>query len=295
MRYIIFLSFIFIFLVTGCEKHKASSEYINSVHQWHKNRIARLKSQTGWLNLVGLYWLKEGENNFGSAQDNDIVFPSNTPEHIGVFVLNSNTVTAVINPGVKVYTDSTLVSNVKLKDDLSGSPTVLRYGSSRWVIINRNGKFGVRLRDLNAPLVKNFKGIETYPVNEKWRVEAKFEPYSSPKVIAIPNIIGSIEKDTVEGKLSFTLEGKKYTLTPVSEGNEFFIIFADETNGNETYGAGRFLYADKPDSTGKTILDFNKAYNPPCAFTSYATCPLPPKQNYLHLKITAGEKKYGNH
>jgi hypothetical protein len=184
---------------------------------------------------------------------------------------------------------------MKLKDDLSDSTTVLQLGSFRWFIINRDGKYGVRLRDINAPLVKEFKGIDTYPVDEKWKVEAKFELYPEPKVIEIPNIIGSVENDTVKGRLVFTLNGYSYTVDPVSEGNEFFIIFADETNGEETYGAGRFLYTDKPDSHDMVEMDFNKAYNPPCAFTKYATCPLPPKQNYLHIKITAGEKKYDNH
>ena len=295
MRNFIILSIISLFILAGCEKDTGSPEYIKSIRQWHEKRIARLKTETGWLNLAGLYWLKEGKNTFGSANDNDIIFPENTPAHIGTFILNDGTVTMKINPDVKVTNSSRSVSDMKLKDDLSDSTNVLQLGSYRWFIINRNGRYGVRLRDLNAPLLKEFTGIDTYPVNEKWKVEAKFEPYPEPKVIDIPNIIGSFERDTVSGKLIFEMDGKTYTLDPVSEGNEFFIIFADETNGEETYGAGRFLYTDKPDSTGMVELDFNKAYNPPCAFTKYATCPLPPEDNYLHLRITAGEKKYGNH
>ena len=295
MRNSILLLIISIILLTGCEKQTANPEYVNSIRQWHKKRIERLKSETGWLNLVGLYWLNKGQNTFGSAMGNDIIFPSKAPAHIGTFTLNDSTVTVTINPGVEVFTDSTKVTAIELKDDLSDNSTVLRYGSLRWFIINRNGKKGVRLRDINSPLVNEFKDIETYPIDEKWKVVARFEPYPSPKIIPIPNIIGSVENDTVSGRLVFILEGKTYTLDPVTEGNEFFLIFADETNGEETYGAGRFLYTDKPDSSGKTIIDFNKAYNPPCAFTKFATCPLPPKQNYLHLKITAGERKYGNH
>jgi len=281
-------------LLAGCEKQSANPEYVNSIRQWHKKRIERLKSETGWLNLIGLYWLNKGQNTFGSAKDNALIFPPDAPTHIGTFTLNDSSVTVTINPGVEVFSDSTKVSTMELKDDLSDDPTVLRNRSLRWFIINRNGKKGVRLRDINSPLVKEFKDIETYPIDEKWKVVAKFEPYPSPRIIQIPNIIGSVENDTVNGRLVFNLEGKTYTLDPVTEGNEFFLIFADETNGEETYGAGRFLYTEKPDSTGKTIIDFNKAYNPPCAFTKFATCPLPPKQNYLHLKITAGEKKY-NH
>jgi uncharacterized protein (DUF1684 family) len=295
MRYLFIFPLIFLLLAAGCEKDTGSPEYVKSIKQWHEKRVARLKTETGWLNLVGLYWLNEGKNTFGSAEDNDIVFPDNAPAHIGTFVLNNGVVTVKINPEVKVTNSSRPVSDMQLKDDLSDSTNVLQLGSLRWFIINRNGRYGVRLRDINAPLVKEFKGIETYPVNEKWRIDAKFDPYPEPKVIEIPNIIGSFEKDTVSGKLVFAIDGKTYTLDPVNEGNEFFIIFADETNGEETYGAGRFLYTDKPDSSGKVVLDFNKAYNPPCAFTRFATCPLPPKDNYLHLKITAGEKKYGNH
>jgi len=295
MRYFIIICILSLFVIAGCEKDRGNPTYIKSIQQWHKKRIARLKTETGWLNLVGLYWLSEGKNTFGSAKNNDIIFPENAPPYIGTFILNDSTVTVKINPEVKVTYDSRPVSDLQLKDDLSDSTTVLSYGTLRWFIIDRNGKYGVRLRDINAPLVKEFKGIDTYPIDEKWKVEAKFEPYPQPKVIEIPNVIGSVEKDTVSGKLVFEMDGRRYTLDPVSEGNEFFIIFADKTNGDETYGAGRFLYTDKPDSTGMVDLDFNKAYNPPCAFTKYATCPLPPPDNYLNLKVTAGEKKYGNH
>jgi uncharacterized protein (DUF1684 family) len=295
MRIFIIISVLSLIVIAGCEKDNGSPDYIKSIKQWHEQRIARLKSETGWLNLVGLYWLREGKNTFGSAEDNDILFPENTPAHIGTFILYDSTVSVKINPDVEVTADSHPVNDMKLKDDLSDSTTVLQLGSFRWFIINREGKYGVGLRDVNAPLVKEFKGIDTYPVDEKWKVKAKFEPYTEPKVIEIPNIIGSVETDTVTGRLVFMLNGDTYTLDPVSEGNEFFIIFADETNGKETYGAGRFLYSDKPDSLGMVEMDFNKAYNPPCAFTKYATCPLPPKENYLHIKITAGEKKYDNH
>lgn len=295
MRYLIIIPVFLMIIFGGCEKDNGSPEYIKSLKEWHKQRIARLKTETSWLNLVGLYWLAEGENSFGSADDNDIIFPDNAPGHIGIFILHDDTVHVKINPGVTVTSDSQTVREMKMNDDLSDNTTVLQSGSLRWFIINRNGKYGVRLRDINAPLVKEFKGIDIYHIDEKWRINAEFEKYPSPKVIDIPNILGSIEKDTVAGRLVFKLNGEMYTLDPVSEGNEFFIIFADETNGEETYGAGRFLYTDKPDSLGKVVLDFNKAYNPPCAFTRFATCPLPPKQNYLHLKVTAGEKKYGNH
>ncbi len=291
-----FFLIISFFLLPGCskkEEDKGSPEYIASIKQWHKERIENLKKENGWLDLAGLFWLKDGENTFGTSPSNDIVFPKG-PDKIGMFILKDSTVSVKINPGVEVMNDKTPVKETSLKTDLSGDPTILSIGSLRWYIIKRDDKYGVRLRDIDANIRKEFKGIDTYPVNEDWKITAKFEAYNPPKTIIIPSIIGTVEEDKAPGALVFEKDGKEYRLDPVVEGDEFFIIFADETSGDETYGAGRFLYTAMPDSTGNVILDFNKAYNPPCAFTPYATCPLPPKQNYLKLRITAGEKKYGN-
>jgi uncharacterized protein (DUF1684 family) len=286
------------FLLPGCDKkesEKGSPEYIAAIKQWHKARIERLKKENGWLNLAGLFWLKEGVNTFGTSPSNDIVFPKGkAPDKIGMFILKDSTVTVEINPGAEVMNDQVPVKEASLKTDLSGNPTILSIGSLRWYIIKRGEKFGVRLRNLDADLLKEFEGIDTYPVNEDWKIKAKFEPYNPPKTISIPTIIGTVEEDKTPGALVFKKDGKEYRLDPVDEGDEFFVIFADETSSEETYGAGRFLYTEVPESAGNVILDFNKAYNPPCAFTPYATCPLPPKQNYLKLRVTAGEKKYGN-
>ncbi len=279
---------------SGNSKEKGSKEYIEEINNWHKKREANLKKETGWLNLVGLFWLKEGENKFGSAKDNHIVFPgSNIPDFIGSFYLKDSIVTVKITPGVKVYNDSVLVTETIMNNDLSPNTTILKLGSLRWFVIKRGNKYGIRLRDVDAPLVKNFKGIEHYPVNEDWKITADFLPFDKIKKISIPTILNTVEEDYSPGYLSFNINSNNYKLLAIDEGEEFFIIFADETNGEETYGAGRFLYTAKPDSNNKVIIDFNKAYNPPCVFTKFATCPLPPKENYLHLKITAGEKKYG--
>jgi len=280
----------------GCKmiKEKGDPAYISSIQQWHNGRIERLKKENGWLNLVGLYWLSEGENTFGSDPSNKIIFPKDkAPAFIGTITLKDGKAVVKINKDINVTSDGKPVTELNLVSDSSDKATILTLGSLRWVFITRSGKYGIRLRDIDAPLVKNFKGIDTFPVNSDWKFDAKFVPYNPPKVISISTIIGTVEKDTVPGALVFNVDGKEYKLDPVKEGNEFFIIFADKTNGNETYGAGRFLYASEPDSTGKVIVDFNKAYNPPCAFTKFATCPLPPEQNYLKLEITAGEKTYG--
>jgi len=288
--------FLLIFLIfCGCnmKKNNGDSAYIKSIKEWHTKRIENLKKEDGWLNLVGLYWLKEGENKFGTDPSNDIVFPKGKgPAFIGSFYLQNGNVIVKINKGIDVINNNKLVKKMSLKNDLNNNPTILALGSLRWFIIKRSNKIGVRLRDLDAPLIKKLKSINTYPIDESWKVTAKLSPYNPPKIITVPSIIGTKEQDTVNAALVFKLKGKTFKLDPLIEGNEYFIIFADETSGKETYGGGRFLYASLADSTGKTVLDFNKAYDPPCSFTGFATCPLPPKQNYMHIKVTAGEKTY---
>jgi uncharacterized protein (DUF1684 family) len=277
----------------GSRKDKGDPAYIQSIKEWHNQRIENLKKQNGWLNLVGLYWLKPGKNTFGSDNSNDIIFPKDkAPAFIGSFYLTDDSISIIINTGVNVTNNGKPVKEMSLKDDMTDQPTVLAYSSLRWFIIKRSNKIGIRLRDLNAPLVKEFQDIDTYPIDEDYKVEAKLVPYNPPRIITIASIIGTKEQDTVKAALQFKLKGQTLTVDPVIEGDEYFIIFADKTSGVETYGAGRFLYAPVADSTGKTVLDFNKAYNPPCSFTDYATCPLPPKENYLPIEITAGEKTY---
>jgi len=289
--------FIIILAASGCSEKepepKGTPEYITEIEQWHQKRIERLKKDTGWLNLVGLYWLKEGENSFGSSEENDIKFPDNSSPKIGTIILKDSSLTFKSADGVDVLNNGVKVTELELKDDLTGKRTTLASGSLRWYIIKRGERYGIRLRDVESPILKGFKDIDIYAINEDWRIEATFIPYDPPKQILIPNILGTVEEDNSPGALSFIKDGKSYKLDAIESSNGFFIIFADETSGKETYGAGRFLYTDKPDSNNKVILDFNIAYNPPCVFTKYATCPLPPKQNYLHLKITAGEKMWG--
>lgn len=292
------LLFILTFVYSGCsspaEKPKGTPEYIASIKKWHKQRIENLKKENGWLNLAGLYWLKEGPNKIGGSTDNDIIFPKDiSPAHIGTVVLKDSITAFYASPQTITLYNGKPVTQMKLLSDMTDNPTVLANGRLRWFVIKREQKMGIRLRDLEAPLVKNFKGIKAFHINEDWRIIAKYQPYKPPKVVSIQSIIGTTEQDTISGAIVFKVKGKTYKLDPVTEGDQFFIIFADETSGNETYGAGRFLYADMPDSNGNVVLDFNKAYNPPCSFTPYATCPLPPKQNYLHLRVTAGEKKFG--
>jgi len=296
------LLLIIVFLNSSCEKTRELSPeeaaYVTEVQEWHKRRIDRLTSETGWLSLAGLYWLKEGKNTFGGASGNDIKFPKDkTPDLIGSLYLEDGNVRIKINEGIDVLHEGVFTKSIQMKPDITGEPTILSLNSLSWYIIKRRDKFAVRLRDHENENIKNFTGIEIYPIETTWRIQAKLEKYDPPKLIEVPNISGSINKENSPGALVFVIDKKGYRLDAVgkSGGKSLFIIFADQTNGYETYGAGRFLYANMPGEDGLTTIDFNKAYNPPCAFTRFATCPLPPSQNVLPIKITAGEKNYALH
>ncbi len=295
----LFLILFAFFAISGCGKEyseKGSARYIKEINDWHRKRIANLRKENGWLNLVGLYWLKEGTNTFGSDPSNDIIFPEGKArKFLGKFVKTDSVITIVVNEHSLVFLNGSSVKKMRMIDDLHENTTILSHKTLRWHIIKRGpDKYGVRLRDLEADLLKSFEGIERFPVNEDWRINAEFMPYNPPKELNIPTIIGTIEKELSPGKLSFKIQGEKFTLDVTDAGDKYFIVFADLTSGEETYGAGRFIYTDKPDSNNRVILDFNKAYNPPCAFTKYATCPLPTKGNYLNIAVTAGEKNYGH-
>jgi uncharacterized protein (DUF1684 family) len=188
---------------------------------------------------------------------------------------------------------------IALRDDSDPKgPQVVHIGSFRFNVIKRNDKFAIRMKDANAPTRTGFKGLDYFPANTKWRIEAKFVPFQPARKIPITNVLGMTSDELAPGELVFTVDGKEYRLEPIIEQGEkdFFLIFKDATSGKETYGAARYVYAKPPGPDGKVIIDFNKSYNPPCAFTPYATCPLPPPPNRLPFAIDAGEKKYaGGH
>ncbi|MBN1299594.1 MAG: DUF1684 domain-containing protein [Melioribacteraceae bacterium] len=291
-RIIMLISIMLVFI--SCKKEEEDLSYINEVNDWHGNRINSLKKPDGWLSLVGLHWLKEGENRFGSDESNDILFINKAPSFIGSFYLKDSVVTVKIKKGLDVFLDSIKIEEAVLENDITGKPSILKYGTLSWYVIKRAGnKYGIRVKDSENDLLKSFDGIERYPVSKKWRVEAKYIPYDPPKRIIIPNVTGVPEEELSPGKILFKINGKEFSLDPTDAGKRFFLTFADLTNGEETYGAGRFLYIDKPDTAGMVYIDFNKAYNPPCAFTKFATCPLPPKDNMLKIAVEAGEKNFG--
>lgn len=271
------------------------SEYIQEIQAWHAQREARLKQADGWLSLAGLYWLKDGENTFGADATNDIRLPhGKAADFIGSFFRDGKKVTVTINDGVVVTNSDQRVEVMELASDESESPTLLDHQSLRFYVIIRGDRVGIRLKDLQSETVKNFTGIPMFPIEKKWKIKARLDTENSPKTLNIPNVLGDIEESPCPGALVFTFEGRDYKLYPTGEidSPSYFIIFADASSGDETYGAGRFLSVPGVDDNMQTFIDFNKAVNPPCAFSPYATCPLPPKGNRLPFKVLAGEKDF---
>ena len=271
--------------------------YRKEIEQWRVKREDRLKADGGWLTVAGLFWLHEGDNTVGSDPASDVVLPEGAPASAGVIAFHDGVSKLTLKPGVEATSDGKPVESLQLDPDTSGSPDVITMGSLSFYVIQRGDKYGIRLKDLNSRFRKEFTGLSWYPVKESYRVTASFTPYDPPREIAVPTVLGTVEKMPSPGYVEFTLDGTTVRLDPVIEDPSdpvLFFIFRDATSGKETYHSGRFLYADMP-ANGKVVLDFNKAYNPPCVFTPYATCPLPPEHNRLSIPIEAGELSYGGH
>jgi uncharacterized protein (DUF1684 family) len=268
--------------------------YRQEIEALRKDRDEGLKQEDGWFTLVGLFWLEPGENRFGSGPDNRVIFPEGrSPAYAGTLIREGTTVKVRVAPGVTITSDGQPVTEAVVASDAQGKPTVLQLGSLSFFVIQRGDKVGVRVKDSKSPALASFHGLDYYPIQPDWKVDARFEPYNPPKQVPIPNILGQVIDTPSPGAVVFERDGKTYRLDaiPGSPDGDLFLIFADPTNGKETYGAGRFLDTAPP-KDGHVVVDFNTAYNPPCAFTSFATCPLPPAQNRLALAVTAGEKKY---
>ncbi len=285
-----------VMLLPGCrEKTSSYSSYAREIQEWRRNRLERLKSPTGWLSLAGLYWLEPGENPFGSDSSNALVFPPKAPAQMGVFILSGETVRLKAAPGAAITVAGQPVQELEVYREGQEEPLIMEHGSLSWFIIKRGPKIGVRLRDSENPAIAALRFIDSYPLDPAWRVPARLETYPQPKKIPIENILGMVEEEESPGVLVFELQGQTFRLETLDGGDELFVIFRDKTSGKETYGAGRYLYVPRPAGGDVTWIDFNKAYNPPCVFTDYATCPLPPPQNDLPIAVTAGEKHPGKH
>jgi Uncharacterized conserved protein len=285
--HLVILIFSVTLIVSGQTSFSADTQ------KWREQHETEIKAEDGWLTVSGLFWLKEGTTTIGTGEKSDIVLPvRSAPVTVGSLELANGIVTLRVSAGVAVAVKDKPVQEYVMTFEAEKPPDQFKVGSLKLGVIKRGNRYGLRVRDKNSPARLHFKGLKWFPTRANYRVIATFTPYDEPKEIIIMNVLGDELKMKTPGTISFTLNGQKFELRPVVEDEKkLFIIFRDLTAGKTTYPAGRFLYADLP-KDGKVVLDFNRAENPPCAFTEFATCPLPPRQNYMKTAINAGEMRF---
>ncbi len=288
--------------VVGCAGPAAEAPpsepagYQAEIEEWRRGRVERLTSETGWLTLVGLFWFEDGAHRIGSEPGSEIQLPAaKAPPRVGVLRAAEDYLVLEVEPSVEVTHDGERLQSLALADDSPGPPTVFELGDLQAYVIQRDDQRALRVKDRNHPARDAFQGIESYPIDWSWRIEGRFDAYQPPRTIPVPTVLGTVSDQPSSGAVVFEVDGEEHRLDVVAEpgDEELFVIFADGTTGSETYGGGRYLYADAPAADGRVVVDFNKAYNPPCVFTPFATCPLPPRQNRLAIRVEAGEKNYG--
>ncbi len=273
--------------------------YQQEIEEWQSRRLRKLTAEDGWTTLVGLLWLEEGDNSFGRAATNKIAldYPS-LPQQVGTFMVHGSQMWFTAAPAAHITHNGQPVTSIgPMIADAGGKPTVLRTGTLSFYLLERSGRLALRVRDSAATTRTHFQGLEYFPIDEKWRLTARFEPHQPARTVSIVNVLGMQEDMLSPGVLVFEFDGVQHRLETVLEAGEsdYFVMFTDLTNSQQTYAAGRCLYVTPP-VNGSTVIDFNKAYNPPCCFTPYATCSLPQPQNRLSLAVTAGELNYsGTH
>ncbi|MEO8051425.1 MAG: DUF1684 domain-containing protein [Acidobacteriota bacterium] len=275
----------------------ATTSYQRTITEWRAQLESKLKADDGWLTVVGLTWLKEGESRVGSNPSFEVRLPKSVPASVGTLTLKAGKVRFRPAPGVAATMNGAPAKETELKPDIDASYDRLAVGRVKFFIIKREDKVGVRIKDNDNPARREFSGMKWYPVDPSWRVQAKYVPFDKPHPVTFDTAVGVKEQDEIPGYVTFQRDGKEYRLEPVVDGDELWFVIRDQTSGKTTYGASRFLYAPLPKNgvkqAGTVEIDFNKAENPPCVFTDFATCPLPPPQNRLALPVTAGERMYG--
>ena len=269
-------------------------EHVASVRAWWEEREDRLRSPDGWLTLVGLYWLEQGENRFGTDPSNPIMLGGGDLPAVGGSIVVDGDAARLTGASPNVHVDGAPAADGRLADDRSEEPTVLELGNLRMFVICRGGdRLALRVRDRTAPALGAFTGIDHFPIDIGWRLTGRLEPEESDEPMEIVDVTGIVTREASPGNVAFERDGQTWRLRSLDGGDgKLWLIFGDATNGAETYGGGRFLYTEPVAADGSVVVDFNLAYNPPCVFSPYATCPLPPAENRLPLRIEAGELLY---
>ena len=272
---------------------KNKNEYKEAVLQKRKEREESFKNtERGWLGLVGLYWLRDGENTVGSDKSNDIVLPPVAPARIGIVQYNNGVATFRAQQGVPIYCNGKKITLKTLVADIHEEADFLQFGDLTLVLLERADRHLIRVWDKQSEARKNFTGFNQYPINPDYCIDAKYTSYDEPKVLRIQDVIEIYHEVPYQGYVTFEIDGQECRLEATAGDDYLFFSFLDQTNGDTTYNGGRFLVAELPEKDNKVTIDFNEAYNPPCAYTDYATCPLPPPENRLSVRIEAGEKVY---
>jgi len=268
-----------------------AGDYEAEIMAWRAERLAALRADDGYLNLAGLFWLDEGVYTFGGASGNDIVFPRAGRDRIGRLDVDADGVTMYVvdDAGVRVYGQP--VTALKFDIDSADTPVPVTTGSLSWYVIERQGRLGLRLHDSENPALDALPPIPYYEIDRGYRVTGRLKRYREPRTVSVGTVIDGLPyRPASPGVVEFELDGVSMELEAYQVDDRLFFVFGDRTNGRETYGAGRFLYAAAPGIDGLTVLDFNKAYNPPCAFNDFSTCPVASPRNRLPVRIAAGER-----
>ncbi len=261
------------------------------VMEWRAGRLERLLAPTGYLNQTGLFWLEEGTYSFGSESTNDVVFPGDGAPRIGTLDVSDEGIFMTVEPGVDVRSEDQPVESLLIADDRSEHPVMVTHGTLAWSVVEREGRYAVRLRDFEHPFLAEFGPLPYFDIDSSLRVPATLHRYDEPRIANVGTVIEGLGyHPKTPGVVRFEIAGQVYDLEAYDSGDSLFFVFGDATNRDATYGAGRFLYADAPGDDGLTVLDFNKAYSPPCAFNDFSTCPVASPRNRLPIRIEAGEK-----
>lgn len=285
---------LFALILSACSPGAAEfdvSVHESEIREWRDRRLAALKKPSGYLNQIGLFWLESGTYSFGSASTNDVVFGGAAPAKMGNFVVSDDGISMTVLPGVEVLSDEQAVTEIDVLADNTENPVTLVHGALSWTVIERVGRYAIRLRNYDHPFVATFGPLPYFDIKPSLRVEARLNRYAEPRTANVGTVIEGLGYHPESpGVVEFEINDVRYELEAYTSGDKLFYVFGDHTNRDDTYGAGRFLYSSMPGEDGVTILDFNKAYSPPCAFNDFSTCPVASPRNRLPIRVEAGEK-----